>query len=352
MRWLRHLTSGTIPVGPFVASSDGRTPRTGLALQAAANKQLLVFYPNGIVSSLSGSTWIEPAAKGGMYQLRYQGTTLVSTPGDARLFSARSSWLAVWEDYRILPQRAYDARFAESSIWTRVGLALPAAAADGAGGLPISDAGGLDLDAFSRNASSARLTASSAWGRVKLALPAAAADGAGGLPISDAGGLDLDLVALNASSARLTASSAWGRISLALPSTVPDGAGGLLVSIAGGLNMDGFLQVASSAKIAAEAVDALTKAGGDGDLDAMVGDLALVLADTGTDGVLLASSGAIFVDGVALEKALKVMLAVLANEAVASTPAGTVAFKNRAVDATVLTVTHDAIGNRTDSVIA
>lgn len=58
------------------------------------------------------------------------------------------------------------------------GTALPDAAADAAGGLPISDAGGQDID--------------TALGRITTALPDAAPDAAGGLPISDAGGLDID----------------------------------------------------------------------------------------------------------------------------------------------------------------
>ena len=60
---------------------------------------------------------------------------------------------------------------------------LPNAAPDAAGGLPISDAGGLDMDAVATGAA-----------RALTALPAAAADAAGGLPISDAGALDLDIL--------------------------------------------------------------------------------------------------------------------------------------------------------------
>jgi len=104
---------------------------------------------------------------------------------------------------------------------TRLGLsALPNAAPDAAGGLPISDAGGLDLDAkigaltFTTankvdcrvdNWAGQAVTLSTnnkpdvnvdEWHDVLLAttnpLPNAAPDAAGGLPISDAGSLDLD----------------------------------------------------------------------------------------------------------------------------------------------------------------
>jgi hypothetical protein len=63
------------------------------------------------------------------------------------------------------------------------GTALPDAAADAAGGLPISDAGGLDLDTQIGTDIDAILADTA---------DDAAADAAGGLPISDAGGLDLD----------------------------------------------------------------------------------------------------------------------------------------------------------------
>jgi hypothetical protein len=188
----------------------------------------------------------------------------------------------------------------------RAGLtALPNAAADAAGGLPISDAGGLDLDtklANTHEITAARMGALTDWinggrldlildiiaadtttdipatlatiaayidtevaailaavdtevadirTRVLLALPNAAPDAAGGLPISDAGGLDMD--------------SIRARVILALPNAAPDAAGGLPVSDAGALDIDTLLARldaaittrATPAQVNAEVVDAL-----------------------------------------------------------------------------------------------
>ena len=93
-------------------------------------------------------------------------------------------------------------------------MPLPNALPDAAGGLPISDAGGLDLDAIGTGAA-----------RALAALPNAAADAAGGLPISDAGGLDLDAKLANTNevtAARMGALTDWingGRLDLLLDAT-------------------------------------------------------------------------------------------------------------------------------------
>ena len=52
-----------------------------------------------------------------------------------------------------------------AALWTRVSLALPAKAPDAAGGLPVSDAGGLDLDAIGTNAA---LLSNGTYGLAKL----------------------------------------------------------------------------------------------------------------------------------------------------------------------------------------
>jgi len=64
------------------------------------------------------------------------------------------------------------------------------------------------------------------------------------------------------------------------------------------------------------------------------------------------NADALLVDGLALDVCLKALMAAGINKAVVDLAAGTVAFKNRAGAATVLTVTHDGIGNRTASVLA
>lgn len=73
-------------------------------------------------------------ATGSEYQVRIEGTTV-----DGATINA---WVGTFSI-----ERAGGALALAKAIKTRVELALPAAAADAAGGLPISDAGGLDIDA-------------------------------------------------------------------------------------------------------------------------------------------------------------------------------------------------------------
>lgn len=63
------------------------------------------------------------------------------------------------------------------------------------------------------------------------ALPNAAANAAGGLPISTAGALDLDDLAADVDATET-------RVTLALPSAAPQAAGGLITSTAGSLDLD------------------------------------------------------------------------------------------------------------------
>ena len=277
MRLLRHLTSGTIPVGSFVASSDGKTPRTGLALQTAGDLQLLIYYPNGVVSSLAGSTWIEPAAKGGMYHLRYQGTTLASTIGHARLFSARSSWIPVSEDYQIVPQRRYDSLFANGT------------------GLPTV---------------TAAYRVQSVAGSVRFV----------------------------AGSVRYVAGSV-GYVKGSVACVA-----GRVGYVAGSVGY-----VAGSVRYVASSVGYV--AGLNAALQLVQDDTTLIVADTGTDGVLLASSGALFVDGVPLEHTLSYIQSALINKAAVNTGTGTVLYKDRAGTSTLVTVVYDTDGNRTTSTV-
>lgn len=64
------------------------------------------------------------------------------------------------------------------------------------------------------------------------------------------------------------------------------------------------------------------------------------------------NANALLVDGLALDVCLKALMAAGINRAVVDLAASTVAYKNRAGTATVLTLTHDGIGNRMASVLA
>jgi hypothetical protein len=107
----------------------------------------------------------------------------------------------------------------------RMGMtALPNAAANAAGGLPISAAGALDMDDIGADVDTIET-------RVVLALPAFAPQAAGGLVTSIAGSLDLDEMNTDIEAIET-------RTTLALPAFAPQAAGGLITSIAGSLDLD------------------------------------------------------------------------------------------------------------------
>lgn len=101
---------------------------------------------------------------------------------------------------------------------------LPDAVPNAAGGLPISVAGGLDMDDMAADIDAAET-------RVTLALPAFAPQAAGGLITSTAGSLDIDDLAADVDATET-------RVTTALPNAAPNAAGGLLITAAGSLDMD------------------------------------------------------------------------------------------------------------------
>jgi hypothetical protein len=178
MQELKANTQVIVTVGPFVDVGDGFTPETGITLGAADEAELLKHGSTTVVD-ISAATWAAVASLDGYYSLTLttshtdtEGMLLVVVQDD-------SVCLPVKAEYMVLSQAAYDSKYAAkdtgymdvnvkavsedttaadnlelacdnySATRGLTGTALPAAAADAAGGLPISDAGGLDMDAMS-----------------------------------------------------------------------------------------------------------------------------------------------------------------------------------------------------------
>lgn len=143
--------------------------------------------------------------------------------------------------------------------------ALPNAAANAAGGLPVSIAGGLDMDDIGADVDTIET-------RVVLSLPAAAPNAAGGLLITTAGSLDMDDIGADVDAIET-------RVILSLPAAAPQAAGGLVTSAAGSLDFD---------DLAAD-VDAIeTTIGAAG-----VGLTAVKLSSTGLDSILMSDITAV-----------------------------------------------------------
>ena len=227
----------------------------------------------------------------------------------------------------------------------RAGLtALPSAAADAAGGLAISDAGGLDLDtklANTNEVTAVRMATLTDWingGRLDLLLDAikAVTD-----LLPDAGAL----TTIGTDTARLTAARAailtdWingGRLDLlldAIPTTAMRGTDNAALAA-----------IATEARLA--------------ELDAanLPADIDSILADTGTDGVVLKAAGlnADAVDkildevvegAITFRQALRLFLAVLTGKSSGGGTA-TLAFRDIGDSKNRISATVDADGNRT-----
>jgi len=103
MVFLKQSTAVTIPVGPFLDDTDGKTAETGLTITQP-----------DIRLSKNGGDFAQRNAAGtlvhdenGYYALPLDGTD-TNTVGRLRLTISESGALPVWEDFMILPAVVYN----------------------------------------------------------------------------------------------------------------------------------------------------------------------------------------------------------------------------------------------------
>jgi hypothetical protein len=167
-----------VTVGPFVDVGDGFTPQTDIAL--SGNEAELIKHGSTSVVDISGATWAAVTNCRGYYSL-----TLTTSHTDTEgmlvvVVQDDSDCLPVKQEYMVLSEAAWDSMFvAKDDGFMDVNLKT----------LGRSDTQETEVN----NLESACAAYSATRGLAGTALPAAVADAAGGLPISDAGELDLDL---------------------------------------------------------------------------------------------------------------------------------------------------------------
>jgi len=335
MKLLKQSTGVTCKVGPFLDKTDGVTEETGLA-------------GGGTELSVNGGAFAAGPTLGthdaeGWYPVTFT-TTHTTTLGSLKLKShAAATHLPVWDEWTVVPANVYDSLVGGSDTLTvdltqiggnatnatnlgtaasnysatrgLSGTALPAAAADAAGGLPISDAGGLDVDALNTNVSAiltdtgtsipALLPAALINGRLDVDVQAVSGnttaatnlqsmyDGTG--YVGGAIRLNVDLLeiagnatnATNLGTAASNYSATRGLSGTALPAAAADAAGGLPISDAGALDLDTMNSNVSA--ILTDTGTTLpatlgTPAGASMSVDiaAVKTDTAAILVDTGT----------------------------------------------------------------------
>jgi len=181
---LKANTAVDVLIGPFLDSTDGNTTEDALTLNQADVK----LSKNGQTLAQKSDVTACAFDDDGYYNCELDSTD-VNTEGSLVLIVHKTGALAVRHEYNIMSEAAWDSVYgakdtgymdvnikAVSEDTTAAdnlesacdnysatrglsGTALPAVAADGAGGLPISDAGGLALDTILDVAISTRGTA-------------------------------------------------------------------------------------------------------------------------------------------------------------------------------------------------
>jgi hypothetical protein len=178
MQELRANTQVKVIIGPAVAVGDGFTPVTTLDLSTADEAELFK-HDAAAVTSISAATFAAITSADGYYNLTLT-TSLTDTEGLLTVcINDDSLMLPIMDRFMVLSEAAWDSKYIAKD--------------DGFMDVNIKTVGRADTqETEASNLEAACAAYSATRGLSGTALPAAAADAAGGLPISDAGGLDLD----------------------------------------------------------------------------------------------------------------------------------------------------------------
>ncbi len=214
MKELRANTQVKVVIGPVVAVGDGFTPVTTLDLSTADEAEIMK-HDAAAVTSISAATFAAITSADGYYNLTIT-TSLSDTEGLLTvLINDDSLCLPVKAEFMVLSEAAWDSKYVAKD--------------DGFMDVNIKTIGRADTqETEATNLEAACAAYSATRGLAGTALPAAAADAAGGLPISDAGGLDLDAKLANTNevtAARMGALTDWidgGRLDLIIDAILVD----------------------------------------------------------------------------------------------------------------------------------
>lgn len=172
---LRANTAVDVLIGPFIDITDGNTTEDALTLTAAEIK----LSKNGQALTLKSDVTAAAFDDDGYYNCELDATD-TNTEGNLVLIVHQSAnALPVRHEYNVKAEAAWDSLYVAKD--------------DGFMDVNIKTIGRTDTtETQADNLETACTNYSATRGLTGTAVPAVAADGVGGLPISDAGGLDLD----------------------------------------------------------------------------------------------------------------------------------------------------------------
>jgi len=176
MQELRANTAVDVLIGPFVDDADGDTPLTGLTLVVELSKN-----GQGLAAKNDATAPVHDAGGtvDGYYNCELDDTD-TNTEGALTLAVHHADALPVRHEFMVLAEAAWDSKYVAKD--------------DGFMDVNIKTIGRADTtETQADNLETACGNYSATRGLAGTALPEAAADAAGGLPISDLGGLDLDV---------------------------------------------------------------------------------------------------------------------------------------------------------------
>lgn len=176
---LRANTAVDVLIGPFVDSTDGNTTEDGLTLAQADIKLSKL----GQALTQKNDNTTAAFDDDGYYNCELDGTD-TNTEGQLVLIVHEAGALPVRHEFNVMAEAAWDSHYAAKD--------------DGFMDVNIKTVGRTDTqETEANNLESACSNYSVTRGLTGTALPAAAADAAGGVPVSDAGGLDMDAMAIS-----------------------------------------------------------------------------------------------------------------------------------------------------------
>jgi hypothetical protein len=145
-RELRQSTSVDLPIGPFLDAADGVTPETGLTItqpDVRLKKNSAAWAQKNAAQTLSHE-------ENGFYEVTLDATD-TNTLGMMRLAVFESGAAPVWEDFRVITQAEWDAKYATAvrptaadiadAVWDEVAAGHQT---DGTFGQAVGDAAGDD----------------------------------------------------------------------------------------------------------------------------------------------------------------------------------------------------------------
>jgi len=150
MLWLRQSTSVTIVLGPFLSTTDGFTPQTGLSVTPSTVR----LSKNGGGFAAKADATNGTHMENGNYSVTLNATD-TGTLGRLRIHANIATALPLWDDGVILPANMWDAMFA-SGVLQNVNVSS-------------HDAGAITAAAFAANAITSTVLATDSISSAQIA---------------------------------------------------------------------------------------------------------------------------------------------------------------------------------------